>query len=70
MKELKNKIQNIAQKYAEMTEKRMTVLLQGNEMESAEINEINEGIRMLNHIASTLERIDRLNRSDETSGPN
>lgn len=70
MKELKNKIQNIAQKYAEMTEKRLTVLLQGNEMESAEINEINEGIRMLNHIASTLERIDRLNRSDETSGPN
>lgn len=67
MEKLKIKIEDIAFKYAELTEKRLLAALCEPETDSLAMSEINDGIRMLNHIASTLERIDRLERGNETS---
>lgn len=68
MKILKTKVEEIALKYAEIVEKRLIAALSEDETDSTALGEINDGIRMLNHIAATLERIDRLNRGNEPSG--
>lgn len=68
MQTLQSKIEAIAEKYAELVEKKLIASLLENEVDSVAMCEINDGIRMLNHVASTLERIDRLNRSNDTDG--
>lgn len=62
------KVQGIAEKYADLVEKRLKAALREDEVESNAIVEINDGIRMLNHVTATLERIDRLSRGNETNG--
>lgn len=68
MKALETKVKAIAEKYADLVEQRLLSALRDQEVNSEAICEINDGIRMLNYVAATMERLDRLNRSNETSG--
>jgi hypothetical protein len=67
MKNLEEKVKTIAEKYADLVEKRLITALDESEIYGTAMSEINEGIRMLNHIATTLERISRMNRSNAIS---
>ncbi|WP_024346545.1 hypothetical protein [Lacrimispora indolis] len=67
MKTLESKVKTIAEKYADLVEKRLNSALKESDVESSAMCEINDGIRMLNHVAATLERISRLNRGNETN---
>lgn len=58
----RRKVYRIAERYADMVE---VLLIQNgsisvDEPVNDQLQSINEGIRLLNHIASTMERIDRL----------
>ena len=64
MEEFKQKVENIAKKYATLTEKRLDVALESETLSDEIILGITDGIRMLNHVANTLERIARLQHSD------
>lgn len=66
----KSKIETIAEEYADVVEKRIQTAIYESEINSTAMLEINEGIRMLNHVAATLERIDRLNSCGKTNGIN
>lgn len=68
MEDLENKIKEIAIKYADLVEIRLNSTLNAEKIESTVMIEINDGIRMLNHIAATLERISRLKREYEVGG--
>lgn len=64
--DIQKKIESIADKYADVVEKRITALLHEDEIESNAMGEINQGLMMLNHIATTwlkLSDIQRENRS-------
>lgn len=63
---LESKVEGIAEKYADLIEKRLTAALNENEVESSAMVEINDGIRMLNHVAATLERISKLRVNQPT----
>lgn len=67
MENLKTKIENIADKYADLVEKRLTTVVQQDVVESTAMYEINDGIRMLNHVTTTLEKINRLNNGNQTN---
>lgn len=68
MEMLENKIKSIANKYADLIERRIeTAINEGTD--STAMCEINDGIRMLNHITSTLERIKRLQGPLQTLNP-
>ena len=60
---LEKKVEKIAEKYADLVEKRIDDALNENLTEGViyeklnSLNEINEGIRMLNHLAGTLQKI-------------
>lgn len=60
--EFKEKVEKIALSYADIVISEMKKASNNQEMTSEVMEDINEGIRMLNHIANTLERIDRLQR--------
>lgn len=56
------KVENIAEDYADLVSRNIQNA-QATEILTAEtLNEVNEGIRMLNHVAATLERINRIQR--------
>lgn len=63
---LERKVEGIAEKYADLIEKRLTAALNENEVESSAMVEINDGIRMLNHVVATLERISKLRANQLT----
>ena len=65
MEMLENKIKSIASKYADLTEQRIDKAIKDGS-DSTVMCEINDGIRMLNHITSTLERIKRLQNPLQT----
>ena len=67
MEILRSQVKIIAEKYANLIDKRLTTALNEPEIDCTAMAEINDGIRMLNHVASTLERIERLNRGNETN---
>lgn len=54
---LKEKVENIAEKYADLVEKRIEETIKNGNIGSCEMNEINDGIRMLNHVAGTLQKL-------------
>lgn len=54
---LKEKVENIAEKYADLVEKRIEETIKKENIGSCEMNEINDGIRMLNHVAGTLQKL-------------
>lgn len=57
----KERVDAIALKYADIVEKQVDAAIQQEDPLSREtVHDVNEGIRMLNHVASTMERIYRL----------
>lgn len=65
---LKAKVESIAENYADLVDKRIKTAQRAEVIRGDVMAEINDGIRMLNHVAATLERIDRLSRGYGTSG--
>lgn len=65
---LQSKVEAIAEKYADLVDNRIQAAIDEKEVDSAAMTEINDGIRILNHAASTLERIARLQRGDDANG--
>lgn len=62
------KVETIAENYADLVEKVIKEAAAAEVLDSEKMNEINEGIRLLNHIANTLERIDRVQENNSTHG--
>lgn len=73
LENLQKKVEQVAESYADL------ILLNINEagtvkegqkelLSSEKLNDINEGIRMLNHVANTLERIDRIQHGNTGCG--
>lgn len=73
LENLQEKVEKVAEAYADL------ILLNINEvgtvkerqkeqMNSEKLNDINEGIRMLNYVANTLERIDRIQHGNTGCG--
>lgn len=65
---LKAKVEKIAEGYADLVDKRICNAAQSELIDATVSTEILEAIRMLGHIMSTLERVDRLNRGNDTNG--
>lgn len=65
---LQSKVETIAEKYADLVDNRIQAAIDEKEVDSTALTEINDGIRILNHAASTLERIARLQRGDDANG--
>lgn len=51
---LQSKVETIAEKYADLVDNRIQVAIDEKEIDSTALTEINDGIRILNHAASTL----------------
>lgn len=64
---LQTKVETIAEKYADLVNNRIESAINEKEVDSIAMIEINNGIRMLNHVASTLERIVRIQHGDNAS---
>ncbi len=67
VRRFKEKVENIAEKYAVMVERNIDAKLAAGKTGDEDLREVNEGIRLLNHVANALERIDRL-QTVTTSG--
>lgn len=61
---LQEKILNIAEKYADLVEEQIEASMELDSEKDVDFDKINEGIRMLNHVAATLERMVRLQCAD------
>lgn len=57
VEELKEKVEKIAVKYADLVEKRID---SAEELTGTELRDIYDGIQMLGHITATLERFSRM----------
>lgn len=64
---LQIKVEIIAEKYADLVDNRIQAAIDEKEVDSTALTEINDGIRILNHVASTLEKIVRLQRGNDAS---
>lgn len=65
MDTLKQKIKDIAEKYADCVNRTMEAQLKKEEpLTVQELQLLGSGFSLLNHAAATLERIDRLQRAD------
>ncbi len=51
------KIEGIAERYADLVEKKINETQGKDSIGSNDFSEINEGIRMLNHLAGTLQKL-------------
>lgn len=60
LQSLQNKVGIIAEKYADLVDRQLESALSKSEADKIEITEINDGIRILHHVAAALERIERL----------
>lgn len=67
---LEQRIFKIAENYASLIEKRLLEALKETEEASTAMLEINDGIRMLNHVAATLEKISRLSQDNDKAACN
>ncbi|WP_148206725.1 hypothetical protein [Desulfitobacterium hafniense] len=65
---LKTKVKSIAEKYADLVDKRISTALQSELVDATVMNEITDGVRMLAHVTTTLEKVDRLSRGNGTDG--
>lgn len=66
---LKIKVEAIAEKYADLVDKRISTALREDLETGVVMTEVTDGIRMLAHVATTLERIDRMRHSNLTGDP-
>lgn len=60
------KVKKIAESYADVIDKRIQTATKEDEIDSTVMMEINDGIRLLNHISATLQKIEYLNRGNGT----
>ena len=65
---LNTKVTAISEKYADLIDKRISSALQDELIDGTVMSEITNGVRMLSHITSTLERIDRIQRGNDAYG--
>jgi hypothetical protein len=68
---LKVKVESISEKYADLVDKRISTALQEELVDATVMSEITDGIRMLAHVTTTLEKVNRLslgNGADVRSG--
>ena len=65
---LNTKVTAISEKYADLIDKRISNALQDELIDGTVMSEITNGVRMLSHITSTLERIDRIQRGNDAYG--
>ena len=61
---LQEKIASIAEKYADLVAEQIDASMKLDSEKDVDFDKINEGIRMLHHVAATLERMVRLQRAD------
>lgn len=64
MDDLKKKIEEIAQKYAECVDRMLDVELKKENLTMEEIVSIGSGFSLLNHAMATIERINHLQITD------
>lgn len=62
MKKLKKKVESIAEKYADLVEKRID---NTEELTGENLKDIYSGIQMLGHIAMTFERLSRMENGND-----
>ena len=70
MKDIKNfsgSVKILAEKYAQNLNKQLDQVIEANEHQPNSLIEINDGIKILNHLGSILERIDRLETESDKS---
>ncbi|WP_301010559.1 hypothetical protein [Anaerotignum lactatifermentans] len=58
------KVERIAEKYADLVEKKLDESLQKGPISATEFEEIKDGIRMLNHVMSALRQVEGLSLTD------
>lgn len=63
---LQTKVEAIAEKYADLVDNRIESAINEKEVDSTAMKEINDGVRMLNCVAATLERIAHIQHSEDT----
>lgn len=61
---LRERVERIAEKYADLVEKKLDESLQKGPISSTEFEEIKDGIRMLNHVMSALRQVEGLSLAD------
>lgn len=66
-KKIATRMENIAEKYSELVEKRLETAIKSNDTSTTEMLEINEGIRMIAYAATTILKINQLNRGNGTA---
>ncbi|KUO78815.1 MAG: hypothetical protein APF81_14445 [Desulfosporosinus sp. BRH_c37] len=65
---LKAKVETISEKYADLVDKRISTALLEELVDATVMSEITEGIRMLAHVTTTLEKVNRLSQGNGTDG--
>jgi|GEM_PF-3202659 hypothetical protein len=65
---LKAKVESISEKYADLVDKRISTALHEELVDATVMNEITDGIRMLAHVTTTLEKVNRLSRGNGADG--
>ncbi len=66
---LRKKAEAIAESYADIVALRIQAALSESEIDSTAMMEINDGIRMLSHLSTTLQKIEYLRRNNDTTMP-
>lgn len=61
------RMERIAEKYSELIEKRLENAIKSDTVDTTEMLEINEGIRMIAYAATTILKINQLNRGNGTA---
>jgi|GEM_PF-6552627 len=61
---LRERVERIAEKYADLVEKKLDESLQKGPISVTEFEEIKDGIRMLNHVMSALRQVEGLSLAD------
>lgn len=61
---LKAKVESISEKYADLVDKQISTALHEELVDATVMNEVTDGIRMLAHVTTTLERVNRLSRGN------
>lgn len=61
---LRERVERIAEKYADLVERKLDDALQKGSVSASEFEEIKDGIRMLNHVMSALRQVEGLSLAD------
>lgn len=64
LSDLRKKVEGIAEGYAEFIDERLQTMKNAKRVSTFEVNELSEGVRILNYVLAILERINCLQRGD------